>query len=849
MLKEPRSTDPDRQWCAPYVSELAPEDAAELLRLQPASLIIALELAATGIPTFPVKVTRKLTDDGERWQKKPLVSDWRRSATTEEAQLRDWWATFPNAIPGIELGRAGLIVIDADRHGGPDGVALLAELARPHGRSFEHAMGPGRVVVVTPTGGGEHHIFRQPDEGPLGNRRGNLPYGIDVRGAGGWIVAPGSVRPDGGVWRANSSLVEAYKDGAIPQLPPWLAAQIRTRPEPPAPPPSAERLHFPARSLAASREVVYAYKALNSIADELRATPPNTCRNDRLNAGAYRLGRMAARGWIDKADVVEALSEAARASGLDTGEIQQTLTGGLKAGFALPAKDLRDRVPLRTVSANGPPDPIDRAQASVRSRANEQNGPVRKSQADHLIEITNRDGVELFRSPDGSTFADIISDGHRETWPTKSAAFRGWLKRTYYTETGGAPGSEAMTTAMGVIEAQALFDGVEREVHLRVAEQGDRIYLDLCDTRWRAIEITPDGWSILDDPPVRFRRTTGMLPIPDPVRGGSVDELRMHLHVDDVAYVLAVSWLLAILRGRGPYPILALTGEQGTGKSLTAQRLRALVDPHSAPLRSLPRDSRDLYVAAINGYVLVFDNLSAISTDISDALCRLSTGGGFATRALYTDHTEVIFDGQRPIALTSITDVASRSDLADRLLLVRLEVIPDTERRTEAELHNSFDEARPRILGALLDVVAHGLMQLPQTRLDRLPRMADYATWVRACETGIWAAGMHMAAYETNRAEAVDVVLDADPIAMALRHHMEGRAEHVTTATELLIALGRVVGDHVRRGRQWPGNARALSGQLARLGPALRRIGIEVEHFREGGSGRRLIRLIGKTRP
>jgi hypothetical protein len=369
----------------------------------------------------------------------------------------------------------------------------------------------------------------------------------------------------------------------------------------------------------------------------------------------------------------------------------------------------------------------------------------RRTQASQLIELVSGGGGELFHAPDGTAYADIVIDGHRETWPLKSQGFRRWLQRAYYIETGGAPNGDAMATAMGVLEARAHFDGVERTVCLRVSEHGERIYLDLCDTRWRAVEIDANGWRIVDAPPVRFRRTAGMLPLPEPLRGGSVDELRKHLHVDDGAYVLAVSWLLAILRGRGPYPILALTGEQGTGKSLTGHQLRLLVDPHSAPLRSLPRDTRDLYVAAINGHVLVFDNLSSIPTEMSDALCRLSTGGGFSTRALYTNDSEVIFDGQRPIALTSITDVASRSDLADRLLLVRLEVIPDTERRTEAELHAVFTTARPRILGALLDVVVHGLIQLPQTRLNRLPRMADYAVWMRACETAIWSAGMHLA--------------------------------------------------------------------------------------------------------
>jgi hypothetical protein len=380
-------------------------------------------------------------------------------------------------------------------------------------------------------------------------------------------------------------------------------------------------------------------------------------------------------------------------------------------------------------------------------------------------------------------------------------------------------------------------------VYLRVAEQANKLYLDLCNADWSAIEVDDNGWRIVKKPLVRFRRTAGMLPLPDPERGGSLDELRKHLHVDDNGYVLAVSWLLASLRPRGPYPILTLTGEQGTGKSFTARNLRSLIDPHTASLRSLPRDTRDLYVVAMNGHVLVFDNLSSMSAEISDCLCRLSTGGGFSTRALYTDNDEVIFDGYRPIALTSITDVASRSDLADRLVIVRLEVIPDEERRPEEELLSAFDAARPRILGALLDAVSHGLMQLPNTRLNRLPRMADYAVWVRACETAIWQAGMHMAAYEENRGDAIDIVLDADPVAMALRQHMEKRDETTTTATELLTALSALVNETVRRGRQWPGSARGLSGQLTRLGPALRRVGVTIEHKRQAHTGVRLIHI------
>jgi hypothetical protein len=103
-----------------------------------------------------------------------------------------------------------------------------------------------------------------------------------------------------------------------------------------------------------------------------------------------------------------------------------------------------------------------------------------------------------------------------------------------------------------------------------------------------------------------------------------------------------------------------------------------------------------------------------------------------------------------------------------------------------------------------------------------------------------------MAAYEENRADAVEVVLEADPIAMALRRHMGHRPEHTTTATELLSELSLLAGDHVRRGRQWPTSAKGLSGQLTRLAPALRRIGITITHRRRGHTGARLIQIVNE---
>ena len=464
------------------------------------------------------------------------------------------------------------------------------------------------------------------------------------------------------------------------------------------------------------------------------------------------------------------------------------------------------------------------------------------TQADILIDLAGE--ADLFHSPDGTALADILINDHRETWPVRTKGFRRWLARQFYEQTGGAPSSEALQSALNVIEAKAHFDGPERPVFIRVGGLDGRLYLDLGDEAWRAVEIDTTGWQVINEPPVRFRRAAGMQPLAVPAPGGSVEALRAFLNVQsDQDFVLVVAWALAVLRNKGPYPALVLSGEQGSAKSTFSAILRSLLDPNTAPLRALPREDRDLFIAASNGHVLAFDNVSGLPAWISDTLCRLATGGGFAVRQLYTDQDEVLFDAARPVILNGIEDIVTRPDLADRAVFLTLEPIPEERRRPEAELWAAFEAERARLLGVLLDAVVEGLKRLPHTHLPRLPRMADFALWASACETAIWPVGTFWAAYCGNRDEAVEGVIDADPVAAAVRAVMTERTVWTGTASDLLGALGEVAGERIAKSKTWPDSPRALSGRLRRAATFLRKIGIEVSFEREGRARTRIIRI------
>jgi hypothetical protein len=366
--------------------------------------------------------------------------------------------------------------------------------------------------------------------------------------------------------------------------------------------------------------------------------------------------------------------------------------------------------------------------------------------------------------------------------------------------------------------------------------------LDLADESWRCVEIGANGWQVVGDPPVRFRRSAGTLPLPVPVRGGSVDDLRSFVNLrSEGDFVLVVAWLLAAVRNQGPYPLLVLAGEQGSAKSTLAGMLRALVDPNVAPLRALPRDDRDLFIAANNAHLLAFDNVSGLPYWLSDTFCRLATGGGFATRQLYTDTEEVLFDAVRPIILNGIEDMISRPDLADRSIFLILQPISESYRRTERQLWRAFRDALPKILGALLSVAGRGLDALPTTKLSKAPRMADFAEWIAACESALWSSGAFARAYSLNRRRVINDFVESDPLASALQRLMVSRSSWTGTATELsaIIKAGEQSGSEQLLAE----SPRSLAGRLRRTATFLREIGIDVTFARSGRTRSRLITI------
>lgn len=457
------------------------------------------------------------------------------------------------------------------------------------------------------------------------------------------------------------------------------------------------------------------------------------------------------------------------------------------------------------------------------------------SQASILVRIA-RERFALFMSDDGRPYA-VRQDGPNIALPLRGrAGLRSLLAKVYADEQGGAvPSQSALADAMTVLEGVAQADE-PRVPQLRVARHEGRIVVDLGTPDGRCVIVGPGGWVREPRSPVLFRRSGAMKALPDPVRAGDgLGRLAELLNMDERGFHLLVAWLVAAFIPDLPHPIITFRGEQGTGKSKSAQMVIGIIDPSGAPKRTAPRDVKSWATQAFNSWALCLDNVSYIPDWLSDALCRAVTGDGIVDRALYTDDDVVVLEFRRVLALTTIDAGALAGDLAERLLTIELSLIRDADRREEAELDQAYADAHAAILASLFDLLAEVLKALPDVTLAERPRMADFARVLAAVDhVRGWST---LEDYKAGARDAVADVLEGEPFAQAVVKLVDGGGPGGVTATAQQILDSVDAPD--RLPKKWPKDATRAAGQLKRLAPALRAIGIDVDDSQRGPAPKR----------
>ncbi len=739
----------------------------------PLKLEAALAYAGRGWPVFPLHSAQ-----GEQCScgramcssigKHPRTAHGLKDATMSDAQLRSWWATWPDANVGIATGaKSGLVVLDIDpRNGGEES---LANLERLHGTLPK--------TVSSFTGGGGQHFFFQHPSGAI--KSTTIAPGVDVKADGGYVVAPPSNHRSGELYRWQSA--RHPDDLPLAGLSSWLCAQL-SRPReyhlnPEADIPS-ERIRTGQRN-----------KTLASMAGAMRRHGAN---------GATILNSLRSHN-LQHCDPPLSEEEVSRIAG----SIARYPANG-KPNATRTGRNLSES------SSVGKPSCADQLmqifEASDLALFHDQF-----QEAYAWVPFDGRRDVVKLRS---KKFREWI-------------AHRLWLKERRIPTSEGLQSVVNVLSARARFEApeHRLWNRVAWHEGVLWYDLGDAA-VRLTSAGWSILENPPLLFQRYahQRPQVRpipggdLRRLLQFVHIPGGDTGLSPAQL--------LFLVSSVVMIVPTI----PHPVLCVHAEQGSGKTTLFKVTRELVDPSHTPTLG-PQDSlREFVQVASHHWALFLDNLTTLPDWLSDAICRCVTGEGFSKRELFSDDEDVLYSFLRCVGLNGINLVPSKPDLLDRAVILPLERIPDRQRRTEHEFWNEFQAEKPHLLGALFTVTCQAMALFDRVQVSRYPRLADFAHWGAAVARALGSSERgFLEALEANTRAQTSEALEASPVAQALLKLMEGQTSWVGTPQELLKKLDQVADEAGvdRKSRHWPKDARWVWRRIKEVLPNLLAVGLK----------------------
>lgn len=444
--------------------------------------------------------------------------------------------------------------------------------------------------------------------------------------------------------------------------------------------------------------------------------------------------------------------------------------------------------------------------------------------------------IELFHDCNRRPFISIpLGEFGQRVLPLNSGAASDWLGGLWYAKTQTALPEQARTEAIVTLRAKALYDGRECDVSVRVSKTLEAVYFDLGGSDGAVVRIDGDGWQTVAASPIKFLRSPTFGALPHPTKGGDLKSIERILRLSENSSVLVLAFLISAIRPGGPFFCLLVDGEQGSGKSLLCSTIKRFVDPNLIDKLALPNTDEQLFIQAKDSHLLVFDNASSMRNDISDALCRLATGGAIAKRRLYTDDDLHVLVQCNPFIINGIGDFVHRPDLLERAILLSLDNIDSRNRRTEQQIRDELEVALPGFLGRLFDVVSVAFRDEAATAPPADIRMADAARWLSAAEpaTGLPEGTLIKAIVSSQ----VDSLIDR------IRENSLFLALEALTAGAPYEALVGVLHDDLilrneRPDRSFPRTPAHLSNQLQRLRPAMAKAGLFIELRQKARDGR-----------
>ncbi|MGD1838709.1 MAG: bifunctional DNA primase/polymerase, partial [Nitrososphaeraceae archaeon] len=461
--------------------------------------------------------------------------------------------------------------------------------------------------------------------------------------------------------------------------------------------------------------------------------------------------------------------------------------------------------------------------------------------AKNIVDLTLENST-LLKNEFEQPHALVKINNHYEVLSMDSSKFENYLSKLYYDKNEKqVANAESINNAIRMLKAQAIFEGKTMPLHLRLAwsnnETKDTIYYDLSDENRRSIKITKDmGWKIVENQfEVLFKRYGHQSAQVEPSHDYDkeiFDKFINSLNIKNEGHKLLVKvWITSLLIPEIAHPILLPYGEKGSAKSTLLKKIKMLIDPSQLDLFSVSRDKTQFIQQMTHNFLCFYDNVRYEPNWLSDEACRAVTGGSFSKRKLYSDDDDIPYRYKKILGFAGINVIFKEPDALDRSIKIELERIREENNIPDSKIEQELKQQIPQLLGFLFDIISKTLQIKDSVKLNRLPRMADFAEWGEAIARALGYKPLEfMDAYFENLGEQNIEIIESNPYAEAISKFVDYEKLCWTGSPKSLTKdLTNYADNNDIDSSKFPKTATSVSQRLNKIKSNLREgLGIEI---------------------
>lgn len=419
----------------------------------------------------------------------------------------------------------------------------------------------------------------------------------------------------------------------------------------------------------------------------------------------------------------------------------------------------------------------------------EDNGKKNKiNQAKKAIEILENSGKLVF-DQNGDTYFVCKHQSSQKVMPLQGSEFRSWVQWSYYKVYEGVITSGALSGVIDILTLKANESWEKQIVDIRILKNWEAILYDLNDADKSCVRIDASWWSLIQENPWYFKRIKNTCEQVVPLAWWNIQNIWKYINIkDENTRLLVLCTIVSIFVPEIQHPILMVHGEKWSAKSTFLRILKQIVDPSTKELIGLPWDAAGLIHTFLNDYILMYDNISGISSDTSDILCRAVSGGSVSKRKLLTDSEDIIYRFKKCMCFNGINLEANQPDLLQRSVIIELEPINPDTRMVESTLWRNFTNELPHLLGCIFDILSKAMVVYATMNEDdyAFQRLADYNKWWEAiCQSLGYPKGEFSDILTNNMGKHDEVAVNSNVCASTLMEFMRDRGEWTGIASTL----------------------------------------------------------------